>query len=179
MPCNSREVIIRISYPGSFKKKKKKECRQRIKAQELPLPRCRSGCGQGTGSICPGMKDGFCSSALPCDCQPWGPMRASFPGSITGARARTREQGGHSGACVWAPACPRGTHLRVPGATQRRGGLNPTLALQLHAGQRCCKCCLRFACHQGRAYKRHHLSVNVPRVNLEPIAARGALLRQR
>lgn len=110
--------------------KKKKKCQQRIRARELPPPACCSGCGQRTGNACLGMKDAFCSPALPHGSRLWEPVRASFPGSIADARAHTRERE-HSGACVRAhacpparllpAACPQAAHLYVPGARQKRG----------------------------------------------------------
>lgn len=118
--------------------------------QELLLPGCHSVSGQGTGAACPGMKDAFCSSALPCGSQLWELGRSSFPRGIADARDHVcpRE---HSGACVWAharlPACPQGNHLYGPAAMQRRG-LSPTVVLQPHASQRCCWCCPGFTSHQ-------------------------------
>lgn len=140
-----------------------------------------SGCGQGTVSAFLGMKDACCSPALPRGSGVWGWVRASFPASIIDTRAHMHERE-HSGACARAyarpPACLPPAHLYVPGAMGRKG-LSHTMALQLRDSQRHCWCCLGFASHVVRAWKRHHLCLlTFHMLILTPIPARGALLRQ-
>lgn len=128
------------------------------------------------------MKDAFCSPALPRGSRLWEPVRASFPGSIADARAHTRERE-HSGACVRAHACPPAPCCLPPAhrlltfmSQEQRGGLSPTVALQLHAGQRRLPVLPGFCQPPGQgSQKTLPLPANLPHVYLETRSAAPAL----